>query len=164
MTFLHPALLWLLPLAAIPILLHLLTLHRLKTVELSTFRFLFDSYVQQRRRMQLWEALLAMLRTLFLLALIVLFCRPVVKHWNLLFHTGSGQEVVLLIDCSASMNTPTAGVPAIERAKSAARSVIERLDANDRVTLVRVTSRPEEVFSRFNTDAEAIRNKIDPWQ
>ena len=39
------------PLAAIPVLLHLLTLHRLRTIELSTFRFLFDSYVQQRRKL-----------------------------------------------------------------------------------------------------------------
>ena len=53
MSFLHFGLLpFFLPLAAIPILLHLLTLHRLKTVELSTFRFLFDSYVQQRRRLK----------------------------------------------------------------------------------------------------------------
>src|ERR671932_786528 len=121
MTVLHPALLWLLPLAAIPILLHLLTLHRLKTVELSTFRFLFDSYVQQRRRMQFLEALLAALRTAFLLVLVLLVCRPVVKHWNQLFHVGgSGRDVVLLVDCSASMNARTAGVAAIDRARSAA--------------------------------------------
>src|SRR6516162_6069803 len=105
MTFLHPALLWLLPLAVIPILLHLLTLHRLKTVELSTFRFLFDSYVQQRRRMQFLEALLAALRTLFLLFLVLVVCRPVVKHWSTLFGAeggGAGREVVLMVDCSAS--------------------------------------------------------------
>ena len=41
----------------VPILLHLLTLHRLRTVELSTYRFLFDSYVQQRRQMKFLEAL-----------------------------------------------------------------------------------------------------------
>jgi hypothetical protein len=92
MTLLHPALLWLLPLAAIPILLHLLTLHRLKTVELSTFRFLFDSYVQQRRRMQFLEALLAMLRTLFLLLLVLLVARPAIRHWNELFHKGSAMR------------------------------------------------------------------------
>src|SRR5438105_7317654 len=122
MTFLHPALLYLLPLAAIPILLHLLTLHRLKTVELSTFRFLFDSYVQQRRRMRFLEALLAMLRTLFLLLLIVVVSRPLVRHWSELFHVGSsGREVILVMDCSASMAAQTAGQSAFERAKSAAR-------------------------------------------
>ena len=72
MEFLHLGLLpYFLPLAAIPIVLHLLTLHRLKTVELSTFRFLFDSYVQQRRRMKFLEALIALLRTLFLLFLVL---------------------------------------------------------------------------------------------
>lgn len=160
MTFLHPALLYLLPLAAIPILLHLLTLHRLRTVELSTFRFLFDSYVQQRRKMQFLEALLAMLRTLFLLALVLVICRPVVKHWSELFQAGSAREVIMLVDCSASMNTST-GESALDRAKSVARSVVERLHADDRLTLIRVVSKPEEVFSRFTTDVEAIRTRID---
>src|SRR5205085_12339807 len=99
MPFLHTALIFLLPLAAIPIVLHLLTLHRLKTVELSTFRFLFDSYIQQRRRMQFLEALLAALRTLFLLLLVMLICRPAIKHWNEFFSMGTGREVVMLVDC-----------------------------------------------------------------
>ena len=88
MTFLHWACRWRAGLT--PILLHLLTLHRLRTVELSTYRFLFDSYVQQRRQMKFLEALLAMLRTLFLLALVLAFCRPVVQHWDRLFGGGAG--------------------------------------------------------------------------
>src|SRR5438105_6498070 len=128
MTFLHPALLYLLPLAAIPILLHLLTLHRLKTVELSTFRFLFDSYVQQRRRMQFLEALLAMLRTLFLLLLGLFIARPIVQHWATLFGSGSGgRDVILLVDASASMSAQAAGVSAFDRATREARAVAEHL-------------------------------------
>src|SRR3954451_7446934 len=128
-TLLHPSLFWFfVPLAALPLLLHLLTLHRLRTVELSTFRFLFDSYVQQRRRMQFLEALLAMLRTLFLLFLVFMVCRPVVKHWDQLFggstSGSSGREVLLLVDCSASMNARTAGVSALDRAKTAALSIV----------------------------------------
>src|SRR3954454_23828168 len=90
MSFLHLWMVWLRPLAALPILLHLLTLHRLRTVELPTFRFLFDSYVQQRRRMRFLEALLAMLRALFILFLVFLFSRPVVLSWDHLFGASDG--------------------------------------------------------------------------
>jgi hypothetical protein len=162
MIFVHPWLLYLLPLAAIPIILHLLTLFRLRTVELSTFRFLFDSYLQQRRRMKFLEALLAMLRTLFLVLLILVIARPMVRHWNDLFPGGSGgREVILLVDCSASMNAQTAGEAAFKRATRAARAVVKRLGPEDRVTLVRVAGRPEEVFSSFSSDVEGIEKRID---
>ncbi|HWG45823.1 MAG TPA: VWA domain-containing protein [Gemmataceae bacterium] len=163
-SLLHPALLWFLPLAAIPIVLHLLTLHRLKTVELSTFRFLFDSYVQQRRKMRFLEALLAMLRTLFLLLLVFLFMRPVLKNWGNLFgadNGSGGREVILLMDCSASMNARSAGVSGFDRAKRAAASVVDRLSHDDRLTLIRVGATPEELFSRFSTDTKGIQDRID---
>ncbi len=161
MTFLHWTLLPLAALAVVPILLHLLTLHRLKTVELSTYRFLFDSYVQQRRQMKFLEALLALLRTLFLLALVLVFCRPVVKHWDRLFGGGSGREVVMLVDASASMNARTAGQSAMDRARKAALAVAGQMGKDDRLTLVRVGARPVEVFSRYSSDAETIREKIE---
>jgi hypothetical protein len=167
MSFLHLWMIWFLPLAALPIILHLLTLHRLRTVELPTFRFLFDSYIQQRRRMQFLEALIAILRTLFLLFLIFMVCRPVVKHWDQLFGAGAGtggREVVLLLDCSASMNAKAAGVSAFARAKATALSIVERLRPADQVTLIRVGARPEEVFSRFNTDTKGIQAKIEAQQ
>jgi von Willebrand factor type A domain/Aerotolerance regulator N-terminal len=163
MTYLHPALLWLLPLAAIPLVLHLLTLHRLKTIELSTFRFLFDSYIQQRRRMQFLEALLAILRFLFLVFLIFLFSRPVMSSWGALFGASGagGREVVLVIDCSASMTARTGGLDALRRAKDAALKVVDRLSSHDRLTLIRLGAQPEEIFSRYPTDRKDIKERID---
>ena len=162
--FVHTYLLYFLPLAAIPIVLHLLTLHRLRTVELSTFRFLFDSYVQQRRKLKFLEALIAFLRTLFLLLLVAAVARPAVRHWDKLFGGGGGQEVVMLMDTSVSMNTTTAGKSALDRAKSAALAIVEKLGPDDRLTLVRIGSKPEEVFSRFAADSTSIRDKIESQQ
>ncbi len=163
MDFLHFGLLpYFLPLAAIPLILHLLTLHRLKTVELSTFRFLFDSYVQQRRRMKFLEALIALLRTLFLLFLVISIARPVVKHWDTLFGgSGGGRDVVLLFDISASMGTVTDGISSIGRAKQTAIEIVDRLSSDDRVTVLQVASKPKEVCNRFSSDAEAIRSEIE---
>jgi len=162
MEFLHLGLLpYFLPLAAIPIILHLLTLHRLKTVELSTFRFLFDSYVQQRRRMKFLEALIALLRTLFLLFLVLSVARPVVKHWDSLFGNSSGgRDVVFLFDTSASMATTSDGVSSIRRAKQTASEIVERLSADDRVTILQVAAKPKEICNRFSSDSEAILSEI----
>jgi hypothetical protein len=167
MSFLHSwMILWFLPLAAIPIILHLLTLFRLKTVELPTFRFLFDSYVQQRRRMQFLEALLAILRVLFIVFLVFVFSRPVIDNWGGLFaRSGSGgQEVILLIDCSASMNARTGGTSAMDRARSMALQLVKELRPEDRLTLVRVGARPEELLSRYSTDTRGIEERIENLQ
>src|SRR3954447_9870473 len=168
MSFLHSwMVLWFLPLAAIPLLLHLLTLHRLKTVELPTFRFLFDSYVQQRRRMQFLEALLAILRVLFLVFIVFVISRPVIEPWARLFgnSTGSGgREVILLMDCSASMSARTGGTTAFERAKAAALFQVQHLGSDDKLTLIRVGARPEEILSRFNTDTKGIQERIENLQ
>lgn len=162
MTFVNAiplALLIALPL--LPLLLHLLTLQRLRTVELSTYRFLFDSYVQQRRRTQFLEVLLVLLRVLFVLGLLALIARPTMKKASGLFQTGSGRDVILLVDCSASMDTKTKGQAAFDRAKEAAKSVVANLSSDDRVTLIRVTARPEEVFRRFSTEAADLQDRID---
>jgi hypothetical protein len=161
MEFLHlNLLLWFLPLAAIPLLLHLFTLHRLKTVELATFRFLFDSYVQQRRRMKFLDVLLALLRMGFLLLLILAISRPVLRHWEGLFGSGGGRDVVLMIDASASMNAVAAGVSGLDRAKSVAGSVLERLAPDDRVTLVRVGGKPEEVATRYTSAGDGLHERL----
>lgn len=161
MSFLHWGMLpWLLPFVSIPIILHLLTLRRVKTVALSTYRFLFDSYVQERRRMKFLDTLLATLRTLFLLFMVMVVCRPAVRHWNALFGN-AGREMVMLVDCSASMNASTAGQTSLQRAKDAALKIIDGLKPDDRLTVYKVASKTEEVFSRYTADTEAIRAKLE---
>src|SRR5687767_15222080 len=99
---LNPLLLWFLPLVLVPIALHLITLYRLRTVELSTFRFLMDSYIQQRRKVKLLEFLLMMLRAAFVLLIVVALSRPVLQKFNFLSGK-SGRDVAIIIDAGAPM-------------------------------------------------------------
>ena len=101
--FINPTLLWFLPLIAVPVILHLITLHRLRTVELSTFRFLMDSYVQQRRRLKLIEYLLLLLRTAFVLLIILVMARPQLQRFGWLFGAGTGRAVAIIVDASPTM-------------------------------------------------------------
>lgn len=163
MTFIHFGLLLAFsPMIAAPIILHLLTLHKLRTIELSTYRFLSDGEVRSRRRFQFEDLLLAILRTLFLLFIVLALARPTVSHWGALFGgMASGRDVVVLIDASASMSVTTDGRSAMQQAKQASISIIENLPKQDRVTVIRVASRPEEVCSRFASNPEAIRESIE---
>jgi hypothetical protein len=158
--FLNPFLWPFLLAASVPILLHLLSLRRLPVVDLSTFRFLFDTYVQQRRRLRLLEYLLLFLRVLFLLLLVLALMRPTQSNWSSLFGLGGGRSVSLIVDCSASMNAQTAGVSSVDRAKEAAVAVLDQLSKSDRVTLVRLVQRPEIVLSQFAADSSELRTAV----
>jgi len=161
MAFLNPALLALLPLAAIPIILHLITSRKLRVTELGTYRFLFDQHHRRKNRLTFLNALLTALRTLFLLLLILTVARPLLKHWRALFRSAAGDETIMLLDCSASMNARTDGVSALDRAKTAAISVAQRLDPDERLTVFRVTGDPQEVLSQWHPELDQVRDQIE---
>lgn len=157
---LNPLLLWFLPLALVPIILHLITLYRLKTVELSTYRFLMDSYIQQRRKIKLLEFLLMLLRTAFVALIIITLSRPVLEKYNF-FGGRSGRDIVIVIDASTSMSARTGGTTSLERAKSAAKSIVSLLGQDDRVMVIRAEEKPEVLVSRFAGQNQPIIDLIN---
>src|SRR5215207_4656495 len=113
----------------IPVALHLFARQRLQTIELPTFRFLVESYVRQRRRTRLHEFVVAALRVLCVLGLVAVVARPVADRGNRILPAGDGRDVILLIDCSASMTARADGRSALDRAKAAAGG---RVTSDDR--------------------------------
>ncbi len=153
---LNPLLLLFLPLALIPVILHLITLQRLRTIELSTFRFLFDSYMKQRSRIRLLEWLLMLLRALAVILIIMALSRPMVDRFGGLLGEGSGRDVVLIVDAAATMALRSGGTTSFERARIAAEGIIETLRSDDHVTLVRAGDAPRIVHSGFAGGGESI--------
>ena len=145
----NPSLLWFLPLALVPILLHLITLHRLRTVELATFRFLMDSYVQQRRRTRLLEFLVMLLRFGFVSLIVLMLARPMIKRFAFLATGNSGRDVAIIIDASPSMALQSAGTTSIQRARDAAETIIGLLGSEDHVKVIRAAGRPEVLAEGF---------------
>ncbi|NCX99016.1 MAG: hypothetical protein EBX35_10705, partial [Planctomycetia bacterium] len=161
---LNPALLWLLPLVAIPVVLHLLNLFRLRTVELPTFRFLMESYVQQRRRIRLVEWLLMLLRTAVVAAVLVALARPVMQRFGGLFGGGRTQDVVLLVDAGITAGLVTDGVSGLHRLREAARAAAERLAPGDFVTLVRAGMEPRILYRATKGDGKRLGSDLDALQ
>ena len=157
---LNPLLLWFLPLAVLPVLLHLLNLHRLREVDLPTFRFLMEGYVQQRRRVRLVEWLLMLLRTAVVLALVWAFSRPVLERFGGLFG-GGGRDVVLVVDAGMTSGLVSEGTSAIHRMREAVRSAASRFRPTDFVTLVRVGMEPKVLYRAAVGDGKRLAAEID---
>ena len=160
---LNPLLLWFLPLALVPVILHLITLRRLQTVELGTFRFLMDSYLQQRRRRQLLQWLVMLLRVLFVALIILALARPLVGGLGLFGPGASGRDVTLIVDASPTMDLDTDGTTSLARATAAARTVIQELGPEDHVRIIRAAGRPQVIaqgFARRPADLVAALESI----
>lgn len=101
MTFLYPQLLWLLSLASVPIVLHLLSRIRLKRVNFSALYFLKDTKRERFSWLRLKEILLLIFRTLLIIFLFCALARPRLSG-NLLPLKRLAHSVII-IDDSYSM-------------------------------------------------------------
>ena len=102
--FLHPWIMALAPLAALPVLVHLFLRLRRTSLPFSSLMFFLkvDPHAQARRRLR--EILLLLLRMLILLLAVLALSRPQLSTVG----GGGAAAVVLLIDTSASMGMTTA--------------------------------------------------------
>lgn len=148
MSFLAPAFLIGLVALAVPIIIHLIQRERKRVVEFPSLMFLRRIPYQsmRRRRIRHWALLLVRLAALALV--VAAFARPFVGRPGLdAAASAGGREVVILLDRSYSMGYGDRW----DRARAAARRVVERLGADDRVTLI-LFSTGAELVLRSTTD------------
>ena len=113
---------------ALPLVIHLLFRQRTRTVSIGSIQFLRQVVREHRRRRRLRQWLLLSLRMLAVLLLALLFARP---FWDQSLRQGLEQEVVVLLDRSASMQAKTSlGETSFDRALATAREEVSRLDVN----------------------------------
>ena len=111
MTFLAPALLAALPLAALPVVIHLVHLYRRRQVRWAAMMFLRTAQRMNQGLSRLRQVLILLLRVLAVAAMIFVVTRPLAGGW--LGLTGGAPDTVLvLLDRSASMEqqNPVTGV------------------------------------------------------
>ncbi len=117
MTFINPAWLWLLPLAFIPLIIHLLNLQRYRVVYFSNLRFLEKIEQQHRTRTRLKEILVLLMRILSIVALVLAFARPVRYASS---NVRPCSAVVMYVDNSFSMDGRNKSGLCVEVAKKQA--------------------------------------------
>jgi hypothetical protein len=141
MTFLNPFALFGLLAAAIPILLHLLNLRKLRTIDFSTLAFLKELQKTRIRRLKLRQLLLLILRTLLVILIVMAFARPTLRG-SIAGTLGSHARTtsVLLIDDSYSMTVSDDQGDLLKQAKQSAKGIVQLFKDGDEIFLVRLSS------------------------
>lgn len=130
MTFLYPNFLWLLSLATLPMILHLLSRIRLKRVNFSALYFLKDIKRERFSWFRLKEILLLIFRTLLIVFLFLALARP--KIQGRILPLKRQAHSVIIIDDSYSMGYGNE----FEQAKLAAKVILNQLSSESKVTIL----------------------------
>lgn len=150
MTFLQPFILWGIPLALLPLIIHLLNRMRYRTTRWAAMSFLFSANRASTRYAKLRQFLILACRVLALLALILAVARPLAGGWIGWMVSPAPDVVLVLLDRSASMETKDA-TNTFTRRELALRSLASAAEIYaNRVRFVLIESalrKPQEIAS-----------------
>ncbi|HBE73735.1 MAG TPA: hypothetical protein DDW31_06600 [candidate division Zixibacteria bacterium] len=126
----------LLPLAAVPWLLHLLRRRRFRRIPFPSLMLLTEQQVVVWRRHRLEELLLLAIRTLMVVVLVAVLARPLVRGGLPGWLSPAEQWAVVILDDSASMASGRGGITAMDVAKRGLDKVLKGLGTGSRVAVV----------------------------
>jgi hypothetical protein len=121
---------------AIPILIHLFLRRRRLRLRFSTLQFFAQQDEKSGRRRKLLNWLLLATRLLLLALVVVAFARPYLPDSPSSNSTRKKQQVVFVLDRSASMLAADAGATRWSKAKDILRKTVGEMGLDDRVALV----------------------------
>src|SRR5262245_39863518 len=166
--FLNSPLLWGLALASIPLIIHLLFRRKFRRIDWAPMRYLKLAIQRNRRRIQIEQLLLLLLRTALIVLLVGMVARPIVNAAGIGRWLGSDTRTshVVLLDDSLSMGLASLGRTAFDRAVELAVQAVEEVGRKDRLTLV-LSSRPaspllREVELADRNEATTLLHKQSP--
>jgi hypothetical protein len=143
--FLNPGLIAGLALAGVPLIIHLLNRQRHRPVRWAAMRFVLAAYKKTRRRVQMENLLLLLLRMAVIALLALAVARPFTGRKSpLAMLTESRRDVVLVLDASASTGYREDVETVYERIVDRARTIVRDLEGGrgDRVRLILASSYP----------------------
>ncbi len=145
--------------AVIPPILHMINRRRAKQLPFSTLRFLRISVQKTRRRRQLHDILLMLLRMAVLILIAVGLARPTVSKLRNFFG-GADAAVAIILDNSASMATIDEGRPRFEWAVRAAEQVLDELGDGDQVALWTTSGMRYPELGTFDRGHDKVRQLL----
>lgn len=152
-SWLHPWVLALLPLAALPVILHLLKRREPPTQFFPAVRYLRATTEEHQRKLRLENILLLIARTLLVLSLLLLAAGPSVPLTGVSGHAPTA--LVIVLDNSASSGAIVNGAPRLDGLRRAASRALARATPDDALWLLTADGTPRR------GDASALAVIID---
>lgn len=153
-------------LIAVPILIHLLNRRRFKVVRWGAMTFLLAAFKKTRRRLELENLLLLLLRALAVALLGLAVARPMLSSDSpLATMVGARRDVVIVLDASYSMAYRDGASSSYDRGLAHARSILEQLkpERQDRATVILAKQRPVRISaSSIPTARDALARAPEP--
>ncbi len=141
MSFLEPMLLAALPLASLPVIIHLINQRRYQTVRWGAMMFVLQANRMSRGYARIRQLLIMLVRILAIATLIFAISRPLAGGWLGVAAGGRPDVTLILVDRSPSMRETEAGMPGGKLESAIARLVptLETL-GSDRFVLIESTA------------------------
>ncbi len=160
--FLHPAYLYGLAAASLPLLIHLLNRRRLKRIRFPAVRFILLSQRRISRTYRLRHWILLALRTFAVLLLVLLLANPIFQIGAGLFAGSGSLSLAVIIDNSLSMKW-SRQEEGFKQVREAARLLISSFNDGDRAALI-PTDATEKKEIRLKGEKSALLKELDAIQ
>lgn len=159
--FANPWLLAGLAAVGLPVAIHFLTRARPHRIAFPPYRFLVEACAGRQALHRLRTIVLLTLRTLAVLALVLLFARPFLKP-RVAAAAGpeNDRRVVLVIDSSLSMRAVARGVTLFARAQSEAAEVLRTMDAGNEASVIMAGARPRPLLPALSRNLPALHEAL----
>lgn len=156
LSWVNPSLLGFLSLTAIPIIIYLINRQRFQRVPWAAMEFLLAAMRKNRRRLQLENLLLLLLRILIIALLVLGMARPIFESGVPVLDTATRSELIVL-DRSFSMGLLEGSRSVLFQAREDAKAFVKSLSSRDRVGLILAGGFPEVVINdaQFMTQQKA---------
>jgi hypothetical protein len=158
--FANPWLLAGLAAVGLPVLIHFLTRARPRRIEFPPYRFLVESCAGRQSLHRLRTIILLTLRTLAVLALVLLFTRPFLQPKAAVAGNDNARRAVLVIDASASMRAAQRGVTLFARAQSEAAAVLRTLDSGSEAAVILAGAQPRPLLPALSRNLPALHDAL----
>lgn len=166
MSFLSPELLAILiPVAGLPLFLHLLNRGFPRHFQFPSIELIRET-MARRSKLHRWRHwILLLLRTVFLLLLLLAFLQPVLKRLGANPTDPNARQVLIVLDHSVSMEDQGDGPTSRERAVHEAVKLMDSLGADDTVNILLADPELTTCFVSFSSDlagAKRFLSQVKP--